>query len=109
MISVSKLCCPVCWELFQVLNLDTKIRGCHPTVTPTTLPDTLSPDVSKEMVKRFQVHLVTQLRSLLSESKTSIRTRTTQHHRNESESGYSAASSNVGELDHYEAYVSWQP
>jgi hypothetical protein len=64
-VSVSKLCCPVCWELFQVLRRDGSIRGCHPIVTPVVLPETLPGLVYEELVTRFRTHLSSQLRHLL--------------------------------------------
>ena len=90
MVSVSRLCCPVCWELFQVLGIEGIVRGCHPTVTPVVLPETLPSHIYEEMVTRFRTHLSSQLRPLLSDivSGSSIG-----HHRNSSDSGYSAVSS----------------
>ena len=104
MISVSKLCCPVCWELFKELGLSTEIRGCHPTVTPLVLPETLSPCITKRMVKNFQVHLASQLVPLLSVTSVGV----SQHRRNESETGYSAASSNESASEFTECYRTWE-
>ena len=99
MISVSKLCCPVCWELFKVLDLNIKIRGCHPTVSPLALPDTFSPEILKEMVKSLRTQLASQLRHLVNEPP-----RTIHHFRNESETGHSATSSNEGASRFTDAY-----
>ena len=68
MVSVTKLCCPVCCELFQVLRRGEQVQvcGCHPTITPTVLPETLPNEVSKVMVIHFQAHLSGQLHHLLS-------------------------------------------
>src|SRR5271163_2662091 len=103
MISVSKFCCPVCWELFKVVKLDIKIRGCHPTVTPLALPETLSPDVSNGIITSLRPQLAAQLKPLLIDK----RPRTTQHHRNESETGHSATSSNEGALDYLRSFEKW--
>jgi hypothetical protein len=106
MVSVSKLCCPVCWELFKALKLGTHIRGCHPTVTPLALPETLSPEISREMVARCQALLASQLKPLLSTEQA----HTKQHYRNDSETGYSAASSNMieGASECSPSYNSWR-
>jgi len=107
MISVSKLCCPVCWELFEVLNLHdficAKVRGCHPTVTQIALPETFPLEVSDKMITRLRALLAGQLRHLLLN-----RPPRTQHFRNESETGFSAASSNEGASQCVEAYDSWK-
>jgi hypothetical protein len=94
MISVSRLCCPVCWELFQVLDKESIIRGCHPTVSPVVLPKTLPESVFESMVTRFRAHLSGQLLHLLSDRK--IPELKVGHHRNSSETGYSATSSSEG-------------
>ena len=103
MISVSKLCCPVCWELFKVLKLDIKIRGCHPTVTPLALPETLSLDISNGVIASLRPQLTAQLKPLLINKWP----QTTQHRRNESEMGHSASSSNEGALDYSSSYQKW--
>ena len=103
MISVSKLCCPVCWELFKALKLGTGIHGCHPTITPLALPETLSPKIIGDMVEHFQAVLTSQLKPLLDVTLT----RTIQHSCNESEMGYSAASSNKGASEYSQSYQSW--
>ena len=103
MISVSKLCCPVCWELFKVLKLGTKILGCHPTVTPLALPDTLSHDIAEQVVNALRPQLANQLAQLMDAKKP----RNT-HHRNESETGHSAASSNKGAGTFKGSYEAWE-
>jgi hypothetical protein len=104
-VSVSKLCCPVCWELFQVLQMEKAIRGCHPSVTPTVLPETLPNHVSEAMVTRFRAHLSGQLRHLLSSN--TVPMLMAQHRRNDSESGYSAASSQGSAKEYPDAYQAW--
>jgi hypothetical protein len=95
MISVSKLCCPVCWELFKVLDLVTEIRGFHPTVTPLALPDTFPPEIYEKMTARFRDVISFLLKSLLLDPDLDIITvKSIGNRRNESETGHSAASSN---------------
>lgn len=67
------------------------IRGCHTTVSPVVLPETLPSHVSDAMVTRFRAHLSTQLHRLLSPYNV-VSYPTTGHHRNSSDSGYSAVS-----------------
>jgi hypothetical protein len=71
--------------------LDIKISGCHPNVTPLALPETLSPEIITKMVDALRILLVSQLRPLSENKAPQVG-----HSRNESESGYSAASSNEG-------------
>lgn len=105
MISVSKLCCPVCWELFEALNLDTKIRGCHPTVTPVALPETLSLEISEKMVTRLRTLLDAQVNFFFLEGNDARRT---QHSRNESETGHSTTSSNECASECGDSYQSYK-
>ena len=67
------------------------VRGCHPIVTPVVLPETLPSSVSEEMVSRFRAHLSSQLHHLLFQS-SSVPRVSAGHHRNPSDSGYSAGS-----------------
>jgi hypothetical protein len=63
-IAVSKLCCPICWELMAVLNAllnGFKVRGRHPTLFRTLLPVFCPVDVLQEMVNRLQDHLYKEL------------------------------------------------
>jgi hypothetical protein len=95
MVSVSKLCCPVCWELFQVLQKEGIIRGCHPTVTPTVLPEMLPEYICEAMVTRFRAHLSNQLRNMYTGQ-------TARHYRNSSDSAYSVSSSNEGKATSFD-------
>ncbi len=66
--SVSELCCPVCWELIQVLKeegLPFEVRRHHHTISPIDLPHGLSTHVLQKMVARFRRHLYQQLIYLL--------------------------------------------
>ena len=105
MISVSKLCCPVCWELFKVLDLDIKIRGCHPNVTPLALPETFSSDILNKLTESLRTQLAAQLRQMMDDKPPRITP--SQHRRNESETGYSATSSNEGASKFGVAFEFW--
>lgn len=74
MISVSKLCCPVCWELLEVLRpkIPTHIppptlvvRGFHSDIYPLMLPPGLPSDDYDEMVSRFLRYLGEELVALM--------------------------------------------
>jgi hypothetical protein len=106
MVSVSKLCCPVCWELFKILKREKAVHGCHPNVTPVVLPETLPNHVSESMVTRFRAHLSNQLRPLLMDPNY-IPGLKKMHHRNTSESAYSATSSNEGATKLSDSTESW--
>jgi hypothetical protein len=58
-IAVSKLCCPVCWELMIVLHFD--VRGRHPTLFRVPMPLFTPVEVLKPMVERFRRHLRDEL------------------------------------------------
>jgi hypothetical protein len=69
-VAVSKLCCPSCWEYFDILSEKHKelertqmynIRGRHSTIYPVQLPAWTSPDVVEELIKRFREHLRNKL------------------------------------------------
>lgn len=65
---MSKLCCPVCWELLAVLRGDENkysVRGCHATPYAVDLPAWLPANVLQEMIDRFRVHLRDELITLL--------------------------------------------
>jgi hypothetical protein len=56
-IAVSKRCCPVCWELLDILRGHSKrfhVRGCHITLFPVELPSWFSEDHVDEMISRFK-------------------------------------------------------
>ena len=71
-VAVSKLCCPACWEYFDILSgndrqegKDTyKIRGRHSTVFPVQLPSWSSPDVVQELIKRFDKYIGDELSTM---------------------------------------------
>jgi hypothetical protein len=57
-ISVSKFCCPVCWELLKVLNETQEevrfiVRAHHSNLYPVCLPPWLSDEVLEKMIQRF--------------------------------------------------------
>jgi hypothetical protein len=64
MVAVSKLCCPICWELLDVLkggSQDYSTRGHHYVMSPAGLPLWLPADVVQEMVVRFRRYLRKEL------------------------------------------------
>lgn len=57
-ISVSKFCCPVCWELLEVLNetndkVQFVVRAYHSNLYPVCLPPWLPGAVLEKMIQRF--------------------------------------------------------
>lgn len=108
MISVSKLCCPVCWEFLSLLRgEDSKmvlsVRGCHSIIYPVRLPAWLPEDIVKKMVKRFQTHLRHELNVMMSHMVApQPPTTVPRHHRNtESESNISVTSSLSGQTPQF--------
>ena len=65
---VSKRCCPICWELLDILRGETKrfrVRGRHATLYPVELPEWLSPWVVDKMIIRFQEILYDEILRML--------------------------------------------
>jgi len=61
-ISVSKFCCPVCWELINVLNetysnIKFVVRAHHSNLYPVCLPPWLPDHVLDKMIDRFKERL----------------------------------------------------
>jgi hypothetical protein len=107
MVSVTKFCCPVCWELFEVVGKGESVRGCHPIVTPVVLPEILPKDVYEKMITRFRAHLSGQLRHLLVFPVDYTISGLNTHHRNTSGSGYSTTSSNQAATKSSDALKRW--
>jgi hypothetical protein len=76
-ISVSRLCCPVCWDLFQIIgehsNLQDPesdnphpfvVRGRHSNVYDVELPYLLPQDILEKMIDRFQSYVYMELEQL---------------------------------------------
>lgn len=107
MISASKLCCPVCWELLEILRKDSEnalpllLRGHHSTIYPVELPKWLPDEIVVEMNERFQKHLRQEIEIMLLGAEQRARSRHVTH---ESESNISVASStnSAYELETYE-------
>jgi len=59
---VSKLCCPACWDLINILQDLNKskynIDGHHSTIYLIQLLPLLSPKVIEQMVKKFEDYLL---------------------------------------------------
>jgi hypothetical protein len=69
MLSVSELCCPVCWELLNILRGQDKealkVRGYHTTLFPVELPRWLPRKVLAALFERFQKHLAVEVKKLI--------------------------------------------
>jgi hypothetical protein len=67
-LSVSKLCCPVCWDLLEILRdgkVDTlQVRGRHAILYDMELPPWLSIDVLEKMVGRYFAYAKTELKNI---------------------------------------------
>ena len=95
-ISVSKLCCPVCWDLLDIMSASSNhqskpvfsVAGNHDTVYYVALPPIIPRDILNKMISRFRgylCHLVQQLAQPANNTKT--------HRSTQSSSGASVASS----------------
>ena len=73
-ISVSKLCCPACWDLHDILSNPDKgkgkdrhllrVPGRHATVYPVLLPAGLASWVVEKMIKRFEGYLYKEFENM---------------------------------------------
>src|ERR1700678_2140556 len=74
-VAVSKLCCPVCWEYFDILSKrhippghrECKIRGRHSTLFPVQLPIWTTTDVVQELIRQFGWYLRAELDTMWSD------------------------------------------
>ena len=97
-IAVSRLCCPVCWELLDVLKGPDDqfnrfgVRGRHPTVYPVELPPWLPRNVLEEMVTRFERILTEKISNMVRFDREKKRRRHKSRRASESEQSDSAVS-----------------
>jgi hypothetical protein len=67
-ISVSKPCCPVCWELIKILRnkkfTDFHLDGHHKTLSQVELPEWLPVQIVEKLTARFEDILLTQIETL---------------------------------------------
>jgi hypothetical protein len=84
--------------------LNIKISGCHSTVSALALPETLSPEISHDITISLRAQLSSQLLELLRDKPARSNT---QHLRNTSETGHSAASSNEGSAKYPSSHDTW--
>jgi hypothetical protein len=94
MISVSKLCCPVCWELLNLLGGDNRLslRGHHLTVYPVELPEWLPHDIVTQMMGQFQKYLRDEVTTMLMKDEQKAANRRSHHASHKSESAVSVVS-----------------
>jgi hypothetical protein len=111
---VSKLCCPVCWELLGILNnLEDASRplsfpGCHPVVYPVELPAWLPPNIVDDMTGRFLGHLRRELNIMVQGVEQKDRNNQKKHHAShESESNISVASTTRDDSDEDPAFTEY--
>src|SRR5882762_5521596 len=66
MIAVSKLCCPVCWELLRILRIGDNfhVDGYHKTLTQVELPEWLPLEIVVKLTARFEEILLRQIKTL---------------------------------------------
>lgn len=117
MISVSKLCCPVCWELLDVLRPKIPsqfqpptlaVHGCHSHIYPLVLPPKLPSADYDEMVSRFLSYLGKELVGLMDDrvaSETEACRRRSSDSNLSQESGTSIASMSSCEATTYNGSV----
>jgi hypothetical protein len=106
-VAVSKLCCPACWDFFDVLSEKHRqpegpkmynIRGRHSTVYPVQLPNWSSPDVVKKLIGRYNNYLCNELDTMLNNHKNEHKIfRSSNHTRNPSLQSVSSAITNISQ------------
>lgn len=63
-LSVSKLCCPICWQLLSILrgsSEDLAVRGGHPDLYPVEMPQWLPKDIMLKILAYVDQLLVDQV------------------------------------------------
>jgi hypothetical protein len=111
MISVSRLCCPVCGELLAILNENgpqLSFPNCHSTIYPIELPSWLPDGIVEQLTAKFQQHLRNELTIMVKGNLNATKQTKKHHASHESESNISVASTNRDdddddEYDEYEA------
>src|ERR1700735_2738385 len=72
-IAVSKLCCPVCWELIKILrNNDSTnfhLDGHHKTLFQVELPEWLPLEIVVKLTSRFEEILLKQIETIMQRHK----------------------------------------
>jgi len=70
LISASKLCCPICWEFFDVWRGYSSTRlvlwADHSIVYPVQLPESVPDEVIQKLITRFQASLQHELMFMMS-------------------------------------------
>ena len=67
-ISVSKLCCLVCWQLLSLMRTHANkftVRGRHAALSPVQLPSWLSIDIVKKMLNIYQQALIKEIEIMM--------------------------------------------
>jgi hypothetical protein len=66
---VSKLCCPVCWELLNIFkdgdSANFHVNGYDKTILQVELPDWLPLEIVVKLTGRFEEILLEQIRTLV--------------------------------------------
>ena len=94
---MSKLCCPVCWELLNIINgegQELSLRGYHSVIYPVELPLWLPSRIVDKLTERFKDHLRMEVQIMLEGAKGTAQK--SRHSTHESESNISVASTNFG-------------
>lgn len=106
LISVSKLCCPVCWNFFQVLKnehsaSEPMVRGSHSNLFAVSLPVWTPPAIREKMEETFLRFLRTELIGMVNPPAVIPTSVSLRHRHNMSDSLYTEASTNVGETPEF--------
>ena len=76
LISMSKRCCPVCWELLEIFkdgdSTNFHVDGYHKTLFQVELPDWLPLEIVVKLTARFEEILLKQIRTLVERHKRDI-------------------------------------
>jgi hypothetical protein len=68
LIGVSKLCCPVCWDVLELLRGDNELfiaRGRHPILSSVELPAWLPRHVLPAMILKYRTYCQKQILDIM--------------------------------------------
>jgi hypothetical protein len=97
---VSKLCCPLCWDLLGDLQIERfNVRGYHSVLTPVELPGCIDSNMAERLLTVLQRRLITEIGLFLTAKKKSM------HRRNDFEQSVGSVASDDSRKNYSEVLL----